>query len=208
VARSNDPLSPSRLDPADEGNRRAGNRFDGTLFGVRYFSTTLEGCFAETLARLRPASHLRRLMNDDAADQQLMRAGSIASDWRTRRVAVRARIGGDLPFLDLGSPRTWDFLTTQLAASLSGLGVGNLDVEEIRGRDRRVTRLIANWTWSATNDDGFALYDGLRYVSALGDWENWAAFDDAPVTELDRQTILTSTPAFRTICDMWDLTAH
>lgn len=74
-------------------------------------STELEGCFAETLAHFRPAAQLRALLDADAEEQHLLRAGGIARDWHSRRTIVRARIGGDLPLLDLTAPATWDYLT-------------------------------------------------------------------------------------------------
>ncbi len=56
VGRSDRPLALSRITVEDAAQPRAGNRFDVLGGGVLYLSTTARGCYAETLARLRPTA--------------------------------------------------------------------------------------------------------------------------------------------------------
>jgi hypothetical protein len=83
-----------------------GNRFDSALgnFRVWYFATTLEGCYGETLAALRPDPAV--LAAIDGEDDCFMPLGQIAADWRQQRIAVRAAFPEKRPFLDVEAATT------------------------------------------------------------------------------------------------------
>ncbi|WP_081744705.1 RES family NAD+ phosphorylase [Arthrobacter sp. H14] len=66
------------IDPFQAESQKAGNRFDVPGGGVLYASSNVEGCFAETLARLRPSPAMLRL--NFAMDPHHMKPGSIARD--------------------------------------------------------------------------------------------------------------------------------
>jgi len=65
VGRSDRPLASSQITVEDAAQARAGNRFDVLGGGVLYLSTTAQGCYAETLARLRPTATMRALLKDE-----------------------------------------------------------------------------------------------------------------------------------------------
>ncbi len=193
VARGDDPLAPPS--PTRELTRSGGNRFDllAVDAGVLYFGSDLETCFGETLARFRPSLPVLSLIADEWRELGFMDVGSIAADWRQRRSAVHVRPSADAAFLDVESPVTHQFLRKELALGLSALGLDDLDVAAVRGPDRRVTRLIADWAYLA-NDNGDPLYAGIRYESRLrSGWECWALFDDDEL-ELEVIEIVPITP--------------
>ncbi len=178
VARGDDPLA---LPLSVRGLSTTGvNRFDPLSFdvGVLYFGTDLETCFGETLARLRPSLKVLSVVADEWRQLGFMEAGTVAADWRQRRSAVHVQLPSTARFLDVESPVTHQYLRNQLALGLSALGLDDLDVAAVRGPDRRVTRLIADWAYMA-EDQGRPRYAGIRYESRLrSGWECWALFDD------------------------------
>src|SRR5579872_339147 len=123
-----DPSPPLR-GPGDLG---VGNRFDSPLgnFRVWYFATQLEGCYAETLAPLRPDPAV--LAAIDGEDDGFMPLGEIAADWRQSRIAVRAAFPEGRPFLDVEDAGTRAVLRRELAWLLSSLGLDDIDVAAIR----------------------------------------------------------------------------
>jgi len=209
VGRADDPLRPSRLDPGDVGLANAGNRYDVVEFGVVYLATELEGCFAETLARFRPSTAvLAELRRDKEWERRgFMPPSSVPADWRRRRLAVRVRVAEPVVFLDVDAPATHRFLEEQLASELNGLGVEQLDVASVRGGDRRVSRLVAEWTAGHLLDVGgrWVTLGGVCYVSRLGDWECWAVFSDVALAELERRAIFASTPELRRVARQFHL---
>jgi hypothetical protein len=180
VARGDDPLAvPIASDGAGTGGA---NRFDALTmdYGVLYFGTTLEACFAETLARLRPSLEMLALVEDEWAELGFMEVGRVPSDWRTRRSAVHVRLTSGTKFLDVDAPETHQYLRSELALGLSALGLKDLDVSTVRGPDRRVTQMISEWAY--LNGDRFGDIAGIRYESRIGsEWECWALFHDIAV---------------------------
>ena len=83
VGRSPDPMNFAGITPEDASLPTGGNRFDVPGGGVLYAASHATGAFAETLARFRPTTKMRRLPID--GDDHLMMPGSVPADWRTRR---------------------------------------------------------------------------------------------------------------------------
>lgn len=210
VARGDNPLVPPvSLEP--HGRRSAGaNRFDPVHYdyGVLYFGTTLEACFAETLARLRPSVELLALVDDEWRAAGFMPAGHVPADWRQRRTAVHVRLPRGALFVDVDDPLTHQYLRAELAPGLAALGVPELDVSAVRGPDRRVTQMISEWAYMVSEDD-HPRYAGLRYSSRLGsEWECWALFEDdeLQLDVLGTLPITMDMPSLQKIASMFDLT--
>jgi hypothetical protein len=142
----------------DDTNQLGGNRFDSFTgaYGTLYFGTTLEVCFAETLARFRPKPELLALVDEEWDDNGWMRPGNIAADWRLGRAIQRSVIDEPLPFVDIDHPDTLATLNTipELMAGLSRFGIEDLDLGAITGRDRRVTRFVAEFLYDSTDAEG------------------------------------------------------
>lgn len=190
---------------------RAGNRFDSPVgrYGVLYFGTHLRACFAETLARLRPAPGMGDVVAAEWAELGFMPVGGVAADWRHRRLAVRARPIEPFPFVDVEAPETLQVLRDELAHVLALYGYDDLDVGLIRGPDRRVTRAISHWAFSHADDEGRPEFAGLRYVSRHGDdLECWAVFDDVPLEELEKRPVTREMPELVAIAKLFGLTVH
>ncbi len=94
-----------------------------------------------------------------------------------------------LPFVDIEDPITHTYLTEHARAVLIAHSVPNLDVPTVRGPSRLLTRSLATWIYQARDVDGAPLYGGIRYMSKLGDYENWAIFDGTEVRSLGQQRI-------------------
>ena len=183
-----------------------GNRFDATGHGTLYFATELEGCFAETTARYRLSTKVLAAIQADNewSRRGFMPPGAVPADWRARRLATRVVLDQRAFFLDVDAPATHTFLNKHLAMELSELGVDVLDVGIVRGRDRRITRLIAKFAFDLTAGDAPSLA-GLRYTSRLGPWECWAVFDRTQFVERERHAIDASMPELTKIARTFGL---
>lgn len=120
----------SWIDHVDAASPHAGNRFDVVGGGVLYGATSLEGCYRETLARLRPAANAASL-DEDSTD--FMRAGQVAASWRENRRRFSLTVLAPLPFLDAEDQGTWNAI--EEAVTLPAR-VTHLDVGHVRGADR------------------------------------------------------------------------
>ena len=60
-----------------------------------------------------------------------MLPGEVPRDWRHRRIAVRATVNDDLPFVDIEAPPTRVYLELQLGVVMSSLGYTELDIHTI-----------------------------------------------------------------------------
>ncbi len=156
----------------------AGNRFDVPGGGVLYCCSEIEGCYRETLARLRVSPAMRQLDEDN--DNQYMRAGCIPSSWRESRRIFSFRIPGALPFLDVEAQSTMTVLDAVLAPRPDPI-----DVAAVRGGDRLLTREIALWAYVQVDGDGDPLYGGIRYFSRVGNFACWAIFAETYLEEVD-----------------------
>ncbi len=188
----------------------SGNRFDSanSSFGVLYFGTSLTVCFGETLARFRPSPSVLAEVSEDWQKEGFMLVGAVPAEWRQRRTAVRVLVPEDAVLLDIESVHTHQFLRTELALGLSELGYNDLDVGLIRGHDRRITRLIAGWAYSA-HDNGVPIYSGIRYLSRVcSDWECWALFDDVDIEAVETLPIQLEMRELREVADTFELIVH
>jgi hypothetical protein len=200
-------------DCVDVESERDGNRFDSFSgrYGTLYFGTTLDVCFAETLARFRPNPRLVARLGDEWESRGWMQPGSVPADWRNGRMISRVELADALPFVDVDHPDTIAYFNRQpeLMAGLGRFGIDELDLGALTGRDRRVTRYIAESFFDAANDDGDPLWSGLRYMSRLGEgWECWAVFEGTNLTETYTPPILPSNPALRSVAERFQLTVH
>lgn len=180
VARLGMGLMFSEIQPAEARSGRAGNRFDVLGGGVLYASTDIEGCYRETLARLRPAPGTADL---DEEDSGYMRAGQVAASWRENRRRFALSMVTPLPFVDLEHQRTWNALATDGVHSAESGHPAHLDVGHVRGPDRLLTRAIASWAHTRVDGNGLPLYSGIRYMSRTGGFECWAIFNGTEVVE-------------------------
>ena len=193
VERVSDPLRFARIEAAD-ATLETGNRFDVAGAGVLYAATAPVGAFAETLASFRPSSSLLAKMNQQDSDEDVHPPGEVARSWRIGRRLRSLRLHDPLPFIDIDDPATRTYLTRQVAAQLTSMGVDSLDVATVRGPSRVLTRAIAAWVYAQTGDAGDPLYAGIRYGSRLGRYECWAVFEGAEIELVDELAIDHSTP--------------
>jgi hypothetical protein len=101
IGRGPDPLEiRDALPPEDLDRPGVGNRFDSPLgdYEVLYFSSSLEGCFGETLARFRPDLEVMELIKDEWQERGFMEVGGVPAEWRYKRLAVNVSLEGSLPF--------------------------------------------------------------------------------------------------------------
>lgn len=203
VARLDSPLRFAQIAPADVPLPRAGNRFDVPGGRVLYCATDPVGCYAETLARFRPSATVRAAVQDE--DPYFMVCGGVPADWRARRLTVTVEPVNALPFLDVEHEQTHEFLTGELAREMAALSVPIIDVSVVRGPNRLITRAIAAWAYSTTDDDGNYTYSGIRYKSRLGNHECWAIFDGTDIRETSREPITRDNPALQSIAHTWGL---
>lgn len=212
VARQDDPLRTSRLDESrSEGlATRAGNRWDSPMFGVLYFTSELDGCFGEILSRFRPKPSLAELVRKDWSTA--MAPGQLPRDWRDRRIAIQAAVPPSCLFLDVESVRTRIFLTTGPALGLSALGLQEIDVADIRGKDRRVTQLISQWAYNLIMEDGGVernLFAGISYLSRVhSGWQCWAIYDRVDLDQKRAIPTAADMPSLTSVCTIFGLRVH
>ena len=114
-----------------------------------------------------------------------------------------------LPFVDIDDTSTLLALGAQLHGELAALGADELDRGGVYSANRRLTRVLASWIYSRTDDDGQPCYGGIRYESRLGrQWECWAIFDGSPLTAATTNPIDRRHPDLVAIADQFGLTSH
>jgi len=172
-------------------------------YRVYYYATLLEGCYGETLAALRPAPAVQ----EEAGDEEgLMPLGEISADWRNRRVAVRASFPEGRPFLDVEAADTRALLRGELGWLLDLVRQDDIDVSAIRSRDRRLTRWISQWVWSARWANSYPDYAGICFRSRHNsDWECWAVFEEVVFDEEERRSVLRQDAALGRVANLYDL---
>jgi hypothetical protein len=205
VARNSGLLTFSTISPLDASLPTAGNRFDVPGGGVLYAASSPEACYVETLARFRPTPRIRELVRDEPG---FMVTGGVPQDWRLQRALARIRVEEPLPFLDVEDPATHEFLNQQLASELVALGYNSpLDLATICNQDRRLSRAIADYAYTAVEANGLPTYSGIRYMSRIGSgWECWAIFEGTDVALVDQRPIELHDPDLQRVAKMWELT--
>lgn len=113
-----------------------------------------------------------------------------------------------LPFVDIESVHTRAVLNDALALRLAEYGVGALDVSVVRGPNRRMTRAIAQWAYTQTDDDGNPLFSGIRYLSKHGAHECWAVFDGTDIEERAARSIDVTQPELIEVARTFNLTVN
>lgn len=146
VARADNPFHWSEISAEDSPRKHAGNHFDVPGHGVLYFASDLEGAYAETLARFRPAPAIRKHVAEQGP--HFLMVGGVPRDWRDKRTVAEAVFNDPLPFLDVESAHTHEVLSSAMAAELVDLGEGIIDVASVQGRNRLLTRAIAGAHYS------------------------------------------------------------
>ncbi|MGO1851180.1 RES domain-containing protein [Microbacterium sp.] len=196
----------SEIDALSAADDRSGNRFDTPGVNVMYCSTAAVGAYKEVLARFRPRAKDYAPLGDDEA--WVMAAGSIPKQWRDGRRIAEIELIEPLPFLDVDQDRTMTYLTEQLAGRLDELGTQNLDTSVVRGPDRRVSRLIADWAYRATDGDGEPRFGGIRYSSRFASSECWAVFEGVGIGATTETPIRLDDVSFREAGADFGLTLH
>jgi hypothetical protein len=214
VGRAPDPLVFTDPVPADAlDSPGVGNRFDSALgaYRVLYFGNSLKSCYTETLSRLRPDLNLIKeldLKNDWDA-KHFVTLGGVPADWRSKRLAIRASLENALPFLDVESLKTQQFLRVEMADFLIHLNYTDLDNAAICGPDRRLTRWISQWAHDRTDAEGDPVFSGIRYKSRLDPkCECWAVFEGTPIEALEIRPVAIDDPDLRKVAESYGLTIH
>ena len=116
---------------------------------------------------------MRSHLADDPEAARYMGVGHVPRDWRLKRVLVTIDVVDALPFLDVEDSATREALSNQLANALSALGYEQgLDISDVRGRDRRLSRAIAHWAYTAQDEEGEYRFSSRRRRSIAGDNPN------------------------------------
>lgn len=211
MGRQSEPIVSTPTRPITGEDHTAGNRFDSFAgdFATVYAGTTLEGCYAEVLARHRPKPSLADLVHEEWDERGWTRVGNLPAAWRQQRVAVRLTVAARQPFLDVEHADTLAHLGRELAPALAYLEVDELDVSVIRGPNRHVTRMISQWAYRQADEHGMASYAGIRYLSRVdSEQELWAIFDDVPVNIVERKPILLQDPELQEVAKRYGLILH
>lgn len=196
----------------DAGLKDAGNRFDVVGGGVLYVATGPRATYLETLAPLRPSPAMMEVARADEA-AGFMGPGQIPREWReSRRMFRLAQIdpARTLPFVDLEDFQTRSELLRQLAERLGEIGAETLDIPDVTGTNRLLTREIAQWCYAETDEAGNALYGGLRYTSRYdANEECWAVFWREEVLFVDEQrAIAQNDPHLIEVSAAWGMRVH
>ena len=192
---------------AAEADSPGGNRFDVPGGGVLYGCTVPLGCFYEVLSRFRVALPGRTNAAAEAAslDTGYMSPGSVPREWRLNRSKFQVSVSDPLPFLDIEHQQTRAFLRQEIGDFLAECDAPDLDVSDVRGPNRRLTRAIARWAYLHTDEQGEFAYSGVRYLSRHNDLECWAIFDGTKVKTVRQEPIDTDDRDLRAAADLWDL---
>ena len=196
----------SEIAPDDALLPDAGNRFDVPGGGVLYCATTPRGSYLETLAGKRVSAKMAALVRDDPTG--FMPPNSVPASWRDERRLFRIGTANPALFIDLEDLETRQYILGQIGEQLEPLGVETLDVPDVRGMNRLLTREIARWAYSSLDEEGLYEYSGIRYVSKLDTEECWAIFAGTD-TFIDEQSSIEKTdPNLMEVARLFGLTIH
>lgn len=195
---------------ATEAATPGGNRFDVPGGGVLYACSQPLGCFYETLSRFRVALPSRSNPAAEAAalDSGMMPPGLIPREWRENRSKFEIAVEDPLPFLDVEHEQTRAFLTHEIPDTLERCGAPELDISDIRGSNRKLTRAIARWAYLHSNELGEVRYSGIRYESRHDSSECWAIFDGTRTKTIRQEPIGRDDIDLSRTAELWNLRIH
>lgn len=177
-----------------------------------YAATDPQGALLEVLARFRPDPTVTAAMAGiivDDPDEHLyptITAGIVPDEWFSSRVMGRAQLAGE--YCDVAHSRTIAALWPAFApAAVRDFALADFDASALQNAQvRGLTQMISARLYAATNDDGTAAVDGIRFLSRFGaDQELWTVFeqpDDAQrsrlLSDVQAFALSASDPAVRT----------
>ena len=185
------PVNPPLRLPDSE--RRDWGRYDVLGHRTVYSGFPEVAAYGESLAALRVGLSEKLLLSElfddvdddatllDTVDEEWRKLhhiapGKVVSGWRAERRLYPITLPDSGWFIDIESAETISAVSAALGSTLAGLGVEQLTTANLRGEDRVVTTVIADWLWSLTLDDGFlphGIFYGSKHDSA---WECWASW--------------------------------
>jgi hypothetical protein len=196
-------------------DRTFGNRFDDPHgdYRVLYAGSTRLGAFVEVLARFRPDPHVAAELAKMSGDAKgALPPGHLDPRWLAVRRIGSANVAGR--FAEIGHSDSLAGLERALAPRLAHYGLASLDASAIRlSAPRRFTQEISRYVYELTAARGRRAFDGIAYLSKLGDeFRNWAIFEpigrSAPKTFLTGVRVAKITrddPAFREALALLDI---
>jgi hypothetical protein len=168
-----------------------GNRWDDPLgvYRVLYASHQRRGTFYETLSRFRPDPFVVAGLAEIDGNDEVWPPGHVPMSWLSKRVMGEAVLTGF--FAAVGDSNSLDYLRDAMAASLLRYKLNELDAATIRfGVPRRFTQEISRHVFECTTVDEKRAFDGIFYLSRLGDdLENLAVFEPAEFVEVRSEAI-------------------
>lgn len=175
------------------------NRYDDPRgeYRVLYASSQRLGAFLETLARFRPDPEIvAAQIADDPRDARFptVSAGTVPAEWLEARKLGTARLAGE--YADVGHTRSLAYLREALAPLVIRYGVGEFDAAAIRlHAPRRFTQEISRHIYECMTTSGERAFQGIRYLSRLGDdIENWAICEPATIERIEAAEIHVGDP--------------
>jgi hypothetical protein len=183
-----------------------GNRYDDPqgLYRVLYAASDRLGAFVEVLARFRPDPHLlKELQEIDGDEEWALAPGHLDVSWLERRRLGEAAVKGR--FADVGHSESLARLRRDLAGRIVHHGLVDLDAASIRlAAPRQFTQEVSRYVYEQTGPSGRRAFDGISYLSRLGDeFRNWALFE--PPTEAEARRIAANTAVSSIAADDPDL---
>jgi hypothetical protein len=157
-----------------------GNRWDDPdgVYRVLYAASSLRGAFVEVLARFRPDPHVvAELARIEGRQAGALPPGHLGRSWLEVRCIGEAAVRGS--FAEIGHSESLARLHEKLAPRLVHYGIQDLDASAIRlGAPRRLTQEISRFVFEQTTRGRRRAFDGISYLSRLGDdLRNWAIFE-------------------------------
>jgi hypothetical protein len=198
VGRAPDPWAwPDWSNAAADGT--FGSRWDdpASAYRVLYAASSRLGAFVEVLARFRPDPRVRSgLAEIEGGDGRFLAPGSLDASWLARRRLGEATVAGR--FADVGHSASLAQIRRDLAGRVVHYGLPDLDASTIRlAAPRRFTQEVSRYVYERTARGGRRAFDGISYLSRLGDeFRNWAIFE--PATEAAARAVARR-PAVREI---------
>jgi len=201
-------------------NGTFGNRWDDPhgVYRVSYASSQRRGTFVETLSRFRP---------DPKITTWAPPAGVIATLALTTGVGTPSPAPGTVDvqawvdermigiahplglFADVDHSRSLAELTDQLSYLLISYALTEFDATVIKSADRDLTQQISKYLFECASDlpHRGRQYDGIRYLSRLGDdIENWAIFEPIGLENIHENQIAIDDPDLLAVASDFRLT--